>query len=84
MPGEALLAFGADAPAGAALMLAAQPRAVIWARRRRGCSPGLRWLDVEGADACGLTGDCRHAHPRGWAWCRAINDRLQRAAAPRV
>ena len=76
---EGLLAFGEASPgAGATFQLSATEDLVEAASRLFG---GLRWLDAEGARQ-GLRGIAVMAVPeRGLGM--AINDRLQRAAAPR-
>ena len=78
-PGEALLAFG-PAPAGAALMWQLSEGRDLGEAAAR-LFAGLRWLDVEGA-ARRLTGIAAMPIPDVGLGA-AINDRLQRAAAPR-
>ena len=78
-PSEALLAFGpAPSGAGAVFQLSAAADLVEAACR---FFAGLRWLDAEGA-RLGLSGiAAMPVPPHGLGL--AINDRLQRAAAPR-
>jgi len=76
---EALLAFGpAPAGAGAVFQLSAGRDAVEAASR---LFAGLRWLDAEGA-RLGLQGIAAMPVPAEGLGL-AVNDRLQRAAAPR-
>ena len=76
---EALLAFGPPLPgAGAVFELS---RAANVAEAAAQLFAGLRWLDAEGA-RLGLRGIAAMAVPRDGLGA-AINDRLQRAAAPR-
>ncbi len=76
---EALLAFGPAPPgAGAVFQLSAAADPVEAAAR---LFAGLRWLDAEGA-RLGLRGIAAMPVPPGGLGL-AINDRLQRAAAPR-
>ena len=78
-PGEALLAFG-PAPVGAgALFQLSEAGDVTEAAAR--LFAGLRWLDAEGA-RLGLHGIAAMPIP-GQGLGLAINDRLERAAAPR-
>ncbi len=76
---EALLAFGPPLPgAGAVFELSRRGDPAEAAAR---LFAGLRWLDAEGA-RLGLRGIAAMAVPRSGLGA-AINDRLQRAAAPR-
>ena len=76
---EALLAFGtAQSDAGAVFQLS---QAGDLAEAAARLFAGLRWLDVEG-DRLGLTGIAAMPVPREGLGL-AINDRLERAAAPR-
>ena len=76
---EALLAFGPPLPgAGATFDLSAAGDMTVAAAR---LFAGLRWLDGEGA-RLGLRGIAAMPVPQGGLGA-AINDRLQRAAAPR-
>ncbi len=75
---EALLAFGAAGPAKLCWNLSPAGDLVEAATR---LFEGLRWLDAAGA-AAGLTGIAAMTVP-DHGLGRAINDRLQRAAAPR-
>ena len=76
---EALLAFGPAPPgAGAVFQLSEQGDPVEAASR---LFAGLRWLDTEGA-RLGLRGIAAMRVPQEGLGL-AINDRLQRAAAPR-
>jgi L-threonylcarbamoyladenylate synthase len=78
-PGEGLLAFGA-APAGEGpVWNLSESGDLIEAASR--LFAGLRWLDSQ-AISCGLTGIAAMAVP-DHGLGQAINDRLQRAAAPR-
>ena len=79
-PDEALLAFGPPPPgAGIAFQLSAGADATEAAAR---LFAGLRWLDAEGA-RLGLARIAAMPVP-GEGLGAAINDRLQRAAAPRL
>ena len=76
---EALLAFGPALPgAGLVFNLSAEQNITAAAAR---LFAGLRWLDAEGA-RLGLTRIAAKAVPDHGLGL-AINDRLQRAAAPR-
>ena len=76
---EALLAFGPAPPgAGAVFQLSAAGNPAEAAAR---LFAGLRWLDAEGA-RLGLRGIAAMPVPAGGLGL-AVNDRLQRAAAPR-
>ena len=76
---EALLAFGPAPPgAGAVFQLSAAGDVAEAAAR---LFAGLRWLDAEGA-RLGLRGIAAMPVPDGGVGL-AVNDRLQRAAAPR-
>ncbi|MGI4953948.1 MAG: L-threonylcarbamoyladenylate synthase [Janthinobacterium lividum] len=77
-PDEGLLAFGPTAAAGLVFQLSATGDLVEAAAR---LFAGLRWLDAEGA-RLGLRGLAAMAVPETGLGL-AINDRLQRAAAPR-
>ena len=78
-PDEALLAFGPPlSGAGAVFELSRQADPAEAASR---LFTGLRWLDMEGA-RLGLRGIAAMAVPQAGLGA-AINDRLQRAAAPR-
>jgi len=78
-PDEALLAFG-PAPAGAACVFQLSGRCDLVEAASR-LFAGLRWLDDEGA-RLGLTGIAAMPVPLDGLGL-AINDRLERAAAPR-
>lgn len=80
-PDEALLAFGRSAPSGAGLVwdLSASGDLAEAASR---LFAGLRWLDAEGA-RLGLRGIAAMPVPATGLGV-AINDRLARAAAPRL
>jgi L-threonylcarbamoyladenylate synthase len=78
-PGEALLAFG-PAPPGAALTWQLSETGDLTEAAAR-LFAGLRWLDTQGA-ARNLTGIAAMPVPETGLGA-AINDRLQRAAAPR-
>ena len=78
-PDEALLAFGPAQPGAGALYQLSEAGDVVEAAAR--LFAGLRWLDVEGA-RLGLRGIAAMPVPAGGLGL-AINDRLQRAAAPR-
>ncbi len=60
----------------------AQRRWATWRRPPPGCSPGLRWLDAEGCAAGACRGIAAMPVPAAGLGL-AVNDRLQRAAAPR-
>jgi L-threonylcarbamoyladenylate synthase len=75
-PGEALLAFGAQAPARAAKMLNLSPAADL-VEAAANLFSHLRALDASGASAIAVM----PIPPEGLG--EAINDRLARAAAPR-
>jgi L-threonylcarbamoyladenylate synthase len=78
-PDEALLAFGAPlAGAGTTFQLSTDKNAIEAAAN---LFAGLRWLDAEGA-RLGLRGIAAMTVPEDGLGL-AINDRLQRAAAPR-
>ena len=78
-PDEALLAFGGDLPGAGLAWQLSQGGDVIEAASK--LFSGLRWLDEHGR-ARGLTGIAvMPVHQAGLG--AAINDRLQRAAAPR-
>ncbi len=76
---EALLSFGADAPSAALAWNLSAAGDLSEAASR--LFSGLRWLDSEGA-RLGLSGIAATPVP-GHGLGAAINDRLQRAAAPR-
>jgi L-threonylcarbamoyladenylate synthase len=78
-PDEALLAFGAPPPGAGAIYQLSCRRDLVEAAAR--LFEGLRALDAEGA-RLGLRGIAVMAVPRHGLGA-AINDRLQRAAAPR-
>ena len=78
-PHEALLAFGPAPPAALSWNLSEAGDLTEAAAR---LFAGLRWLDAE-AQLAGLTGIAAMAVPVGGLGA-AINDRLERAAAPRV
>jgi L-threonylcarbamoyladenylate synthase len=77
--GEALLAFGGTLPGAGLAWQLSQDGDVTEAASR--LFSGLRWLDEHGA-AAGLRGIAAMPVPRAGLG-EAINDRLQRAAAPR-
>ena len=76
---EALLAFGPAGPGAACLFQLSEAACVVEAASR--LFAGLRWLDDEGL-RLGLTGIAAMPVPRDGLGL-AINDRLERAAAPR-
>ncbi len=78
-PHEALLAFGPALPAPLTWNLSAAGDLTEAAAR---LFEGLRWLDAQGQQA-GLTGIAVMAIPSQGLGA-AINDRLERAAAPRT
>jgi L-threonylcarbamoyladenylate synthase len=76
---EALLAFGPPLPGAGAVWQLSEGGDVVEAASR--LFAGLRWLDAEGA-RLGLMGIAAMAVPMAGLGA-AINDRLERAAAPR-
>ena len=76
---EALLAFGPPLPGAGTVFELSHGRDMAAAAAR--LFAGLRWLDAEGA-RLGLRGIAAMPVPQGGLGA-AINDRLQRAAAPR-
>ena len=78
-PTEALLAFGTPLPGAGISYNLSERRDLTEAASR--LFDGLRWLDAEGA-RLGLRGIAVMHVPESGLGC-AINDRLQRAAAPR-
>jgi L-threonylcarbamoyladenylate synthase len=79
-PDEALLAFGKPCEGAGAIFQLSETANVIEAASR--LFDGLRWLDAEGRHR-GLRGIAAMAVPDAGLG-RAINDRLRRAAAPRI
>ncbi len=78
-PDEAVLAFGPPPPGAATVYQLSSGRDLVEAAAR--LFEGLRWLDAEGGRR-GLRGIAAMPVPDGGLGL-AINDRLQRAAAPR-
>jgi L-threonylcarbamoyladenylate synthase len=77
--GEALLAFGGELPGAALAWQLSQTGDLTEAASN--LFSGLRWLDAQGS-AAGLSGIAAMAIPKTGLGA-AINDRLQRAAAPK-